>query len=264
MKTLTKAITLASLVAGGAGVLGTGSALAADPAPEHTLATKVSLYSEYEYRGISQTSEKPALQLNVDYTHSSGFYLGFFGTNIKWLKDFKELGLVEKDSKVELDFFGGYKFEVVKDVTLDVGYLRYEYPGMKALPGLPKSNTDEIYFGASYDAWSAKYSYSVNELFGTADSKGSSFLELNYSKEIAPKVTLTGQGARQKVKGNYLGFNNDDLSYTVYKLGASYDLGDGWNLGGYYKDTNAKKELYTYKDKDWSKSRLVAFVSKTF
>lgn len=252
MNTLKKALALT-----GVATL-TAAASLAHAADEHTLATKVSLYSEYEYRGITQTSEKPALQLNVDYSHSSGFYLGFFGTNIKWLKDFKELGAIEKDAKVELDFFGGYKFEVVKDVMLDVGYLRYEYPGMKPTSGNPKSNTDEIYIGASYGPVSAKYSYSLSDLFGTFNSEGSTFIELNFAQEVAPKLTLTGHIGRQKIK------NSDAFSYTVYKIGATYDLGDGWNLGGYVKDTNAKSDLYTVKGKDWGKSRLVAFVSKSF
>ena len=252
MKTLTKALLVAGLVTG---AMGSGTALAAD---EHTLAYKASLYSEYEYRGITQTSEKPALQFNADYSHSSGFYLGFFATNIKWLKEYKQEGFIEKDSKVELDFFGGYKFEVVKDVTLDVGYLRYEYPGMKPLSGSPKTNTDELYFGAAYGPVSAKYSYALSDLFGTFNSEKSTFAELNYAQEIAPKLTLTGHVGRQKVK------NSDQYSYTVYKIGASYDLGDGWAAGGYFKDTNAKKDLYTVKNKDWSKGRLVAFVSKTF
>ena len=47
---------------------------AAAPAPDHTFTGKVALFSEYEFRGISQTSEKPALQLNLDYAHASGFY----------------------------------------------------------------------------------------------------------------------------------------------------------------------------------------------
>jgi hypothetical protein len=59
--------------------------------PRAHLHGKVALYSEYEYRGISQTSEKPALQLNLDYAHASGFYLGTFLTNIKWLKDAAEV-----------------------------------------------------------------------------------------------------------------------------------------------------------------------------
>ena len=233
--------------------------------PEHTFTPKVSLFSEYEYRGISQTSEKPAVQFNLDYVHSSGFYLGTFVSNISWLKDYKSLGLVSKSASVEIDLFGGYKFEVVKDVTLDLGYLHYEYPGAKGLPGFPKPNTDEVYIGASYSVFNVKYSYSIGDTFGTPKSKGTSFLELNYSQEIAPKLTLTGQIAQQKYKGTFAGFNNDkELTYVVYKFGPSYDLGDGWNIGGYYKGTNAKKENYTFKGRDWSKNRLVAFVSKTF
>ena len=104
------------------------TAPATPPAPEHTFVPKVSLYSEYEYRGISQTSEKPALQLNLDYSHSSGFYLGAFLTNITWLKDYKDLGLVKDSSPIEIDLFGGYKFEVVKDVTLDVGFFTMTIP----------------------------------------------------------------------------------------------------------------------------------------
>ncbi len=238
------------------------AAPAAPATPEHTFTPKISVFSEYEYRGISQTSEKPALQFNLDYAHSSGFYLGTFVSNIKWLKDYKDLGLISKSASVEIDLFGGYKFEVVKDVTLDLGYLHYEYPGAK---GLPKPNTDEIYIGATYSFFNVKYSYSTGDIFGTPKSKGTSFLELNYSQEIAPKLTLMAQVAQQKYKGNYLGFNNDkELTYVVYKFGPSYDLGDGWNVGGYFKGTNAKEANYTFKGRDWSKNRLVAFVSKTF
>lgn len=238
---------------------------APEPTPEHTLVPKVSLYSEYEYRGIGQTSEKPALQFNLDYAHSSGFYLGTFVTNIKWLKDYKDLGAAQDSAAVEVDLFGGYKFEVVKDVTLDVGYLRYEYPGSKPLPGNAKFATDELYIGASYGPLSAKYSYSTGDTFGVLNAKGSTFIELNFSKEIAPKLTLMAHVGQQKYKGKIGTFDNDkELTYTVYKVGASYDLGDGWTVGGYFKDTDATEANYTVKGKDWSKGRLVAFVSKSF
>jgi uncharacterized protein (TIGR02001 family) len=238
---------------------------AAAPTPEHTFTPKVSLYSEYEYRGISQTSEKPAVQLNLDYAHSSGFYAGVFASNINWLKDYKNLGLVEKSSAVEIDLFGGYKTEIVKDLTLDVGYLRYEYPGAKAVPKFPKPTTNELYIGLGYGPVSVKYSYSLGGTFGVPISKGSNFIEINLAQEIAPKVTLIGNIGRQQYKGNFEGFNNDkELTYTVYKIGANYDIGDGWTAGGYFKDTNAKEVNYTFKGRDWSKGRLVAFVSKSF
>lgn len=243
----------------------TPAAPAAPAAPESSLVPKISLYSEYEYRGISQTSEKPAVQFNLDYSHPSGFYLGAFASNIKWLKDYKDLKLVSDSAAVEIDLFGGYKFEVAKDVTVDLGFLHYEYPSAKGLPGLPKPNTNELYVGAAYGPVSAKYSYSTGDTFGVGGSKGSTYIELNFAQEIMPKVTLNGTVAKQKYKGVFQGFNNDsELTYTVYKIGATYDFGDGWNAGGYFKDTNAKEANYTVKGKDWSKGRLVAFISKSF
>ncbi|HEX4859405.1 MAG TPA: TorF family putative porin [Usitatibacteraceae bacterium] len=264
-KPMALAALLAASLAGTQAFAQSAPAAAAPATPEHTLVPKISVYSEYEYRGISQTSEKPALQFNLDYSHSSGFYLGTFISNIKWLKDYKSIGAVSDSAAVEIDLFGGYKFEVVKDVTLDLGYLHYEYPSAKGLSGLPKPNTDEIYVGLSYDAWNVKYSYSTGDTFGVPKSKGTTFLELNFAKEIAPKLTLTAQIAQQKYKGNFAGFDNDkELTYSVYKAGLAYDLGDGWTVGGYAKDTNAKEANYTVKGKDWSKGRLVAFVSKSF
>ena len=231
-------------------------AAAPEPTPENTLVPKISLYSEYEYRGISQTAQKPAAQFNLDYTHTSGFYLGTFVSNIKWLKEAAKAGGFSTNAQIEWDIFGGYRFEVVKDVTLDVGYLRYEYPSSGAFN--PSPNTDELYAGVTYGAFNLKYSHAVSNLFGFADSKNSYFIEANWSQEIMPKLTANAQIARQTVK------NNGDYSYNVYKLGATYDLGDGWALGGYVKDTSAKSAFYTVNGTDLSKARLVAFVSKSF
>lgn len=225
-------------------------------AEEAMPSVKLSVYSEYEYRGISQTSEKPAGQLNIDWAHSSGFYLGTFVSNIKWLKDAAEVGGFSTSANLEWDIFGGYKFEVAKDVLVDVGYLRYEYPSSGAFN--PKPNTDEVYVGVGYGPVSVKYSYSLNDTFGVVNSEGSDFIEANIAYPLMDKLTLTGHIGHQKYK------NNKPLDYTVYKLGLAYDLGGGWNVGGYMKDTDADSALYTYKGKDWGKSRLVGYVSYTF
>src|SRR5690349_20975920 len=96
------------------------TAARADDPPEHSFTGKLALYTEYEYRGISQTSEKPALQLNLDYAHKSGFYIGTFVTNIKWLKDIAEVNGFSSNANIEWDIYGGFKYPV-GDVTLDVG-----------------------------------------------------------------------------------------------------------------------------------------------
>jgi uncharacterized protein (TIGR02001 family) len=254
--------TAAVLLAGLAGVP-LNSLAQAPAASQHTFAFKVSGWTEYEYRGISQTSEKPAAQLNIDYSHASGFYLGTFVSNIKWLKDIAEVGGFSTSANIEWDIFGGYKFEIAKDVVLDVGYLRYEYPSSGAFN--PKPNTDEVYIGIASGPFSAKYSYSINETFGVPNSEGSDFIEANLAYPVADKWTLTGHLGHQRYKGTQIhGFHNGDLSYTVYKLGVVYDFGGGWNAGGYVKGTDAEEALYTVKGKDWGKERLVAFVSYTF
>ena len=252
MPKLPKALLLAA-TAGLAFLPGTASA--ADT-PEHSFTGKVALYSEYEYRGISQTSEKPALQLNLDYAHSSGLYVGTFLTNIKWLKDSASAGGFSTNANLEWDIYGGYKFEVVKDWTLDVGYLRYEYPSSGAFN--PKPNTDEVYVGVSYGPATLKYSYSLGDTFGFANSKGSDYLELAINHPITEKITLNALIGHQKYK------NNDFFSYSVWKLGATYDFGGGFNAGAYVKGTDAESSAYTVKGKDWSKERLVAFVSYSF
>ena len=230
----------------------------ADETPEHSFTGKVALYSEYEYRGISQTSEKPALQLNLDYAHASGFYLGTFLSNIKWLKDTAEVNGFDSNARIEWDIYAGYRKEIVKDLTLDVGYLRYEYPSSGAFN--PKPNTDEIYAGITWQWLNAKYSHSINDTFGVPNSKNSYFIEGNiaYPIEAVKGLTITGHLGHQEYK------NNDALSYTVWKAGAVYDFGNGVNVGAYAKGTDAESGLYTVKGKDWSKDRLVAFVSYSF
>jgi uncharacterized protein (TIGR02001 family) len=258
MKHLSSAALLASVLAA------SGAAYAEDPpaAPASPFTGKVGLYTEYEYRGISQTSEKPALQLNLDYAHASGLYIGTFLSNIKWIKDTGEvLGADTGNARIEWDIYGGYKWEFIKDWTLDVGYLRYEYPSAKAVqPFFVKPNTDEVYAGVSYGPATLKYSYSFNNTFGVPNSKGSDYIELavNYPLPMMEKLTINGVVGHQSYK------HNNFLSYTVWKLGATWDFGGGFTAGAYYKGTDAEASAYTVKGKDWSKDRAVAFVAYSF
>ncbi len=238
------------------------SAAHAQEPPAYTLTPRMALYSEYEYRGIAQSSEDPALQVNLDFAHRSGFYLGTFLSNIKWLKDTAEANGFSSDANLEWDLYGGYRFEVAKGWTLDVGYLRYEYPRSGAFH--PKPNTDEAYVGLAYGIASVKYSYSFNDTFGVPRSKGSDYVELdlNYPLPMLPALTLNGVAGHQRYKGTQAGgFDNGSLSYTVWKAGGTYDFGNGLNVGAYYKGTDATSALYTVKGKDWSRDRVVGFVS---
>src|SRR5690242_19837831 len=58
------------------------------PTPEHTLTGNIGFFSQYIFRGLTQTDRDPAAQGGFDYSHSSGFYLGTWASNISWLRDF--------------------------------------------------------------------------------------------------------------------------------------------------------------------------------
>lgn len=120
----------------------------AAPTPEHTFTSNVTLASEYIYRGIGQTNRKPAVQGGVDYAHSSGVYLGAWGSNVSWLSD----GSSTVSNSLEMDFYGGFK-NAVGDFGYDVGLLQYFYPG-SGYGNNP--NTLEGYIGGSYSILSLK------------------------------------------------------------------------------------------------------------
>ena len=92
----------------GTAVMAQTAAPAAAPEPESTLAFNIGAVSEYRFRGIAQTSFKPALQGGVDYSHKSGLYVGAWASNISWIKDY----VGATDGSSEVDVYGGYKGEI--------------------------------------------------------------------------------------------------------------------------------------------------------
>ncbi len=79
------------------------------------------LYSQYVFRGISQTNEKPAVQGGFDLGHKSGFYAGTWASNVSWIADgyFSPPNPPPAPSaSMEWDFYGGYKGSLPADFAL--------------------------------------------------------------------------------------------------------------------------------------------------
>ena len=209
-----------SLVA--AAVAVAASTLATPALANNSLAFNVGAVTDYRYRGISQSRLKPALQGGLDYTAGS-FYVGAWGSTIQWIKD----GGGKAD--VEIDLYGGYKFELAKGTVLDLGVLTYQYPsnGLK-----PSANTTEVYGALTFGPVTAKYSQSTSNLFGFAGSKGSGYLDITGTFEVAG-ITVTPHIGRQTVK------KNSAYTYTDYSITLSKEMaGVVWSAA--LIDTNTK------------------------
>ena len=91
-------------------------------APAYTISANVGLFSQYIFRGISYTQEKPAVQGGFDLAHESGAYLGVWGTNVS--------DLALSNATGEIDVYGGFA-KTIDDWTVDVGFLQFIFPGGK-------------------------------------------------------------------------------------------------------------------------------------
>ena len=90
-----------------------------DPPGDIEVSGNVALVSDYRFRGVSLSAGDPAIQGGIDVTHSSGFYVGTWGSSIEGGDAFGEL---------ELDVYGGWSGDVAEGLSLDVGLLYYMYP----------------------------------------------------------------------------------------------------------------------------------------
>lgn len=232
-----------------------GAPAFAEDASTHTFTGNLTAASDYRFRGISQTFRLPTIQGGFDYAHASGVYLGNWNSNVSGNQYPGGAGL-------EMDFYGGYKFEPVTGLTADAGLLKYYYPGA-TIAGV-KPDALELYLGVSYKWLSAKYSHAVSdEYFGFTNADGSYYLDLNANFEIADKTTLGLHVGRQSFK------NSSAFNYTDYKIGVSRDFGFA-TIGLAYIGTNASSASYTYtnvagtKSKDVSNNTAVVSLSKTF
>jgi uncharacterized protein (TIGR02001 family) len=226
------------------------------PEPDYTLSFNAGVVSDYRYRGISQSRLKPAVQGGLDFAHKKGFYLGAWGSTIKWIEDSGA-----RDGNVELDLYGGFKGELAKDVAYDVGVLRYEYVGNKLgnVTNYVNANTTEVYGALTFGVVTAKYSHSLTNLFGNPNSKNSTYLDLSATFDIGSGMTLTPHVGRQEVN------NVATASYTDYSLTLAKDFGKGVSASLAVVGTDADKSVYyTPANKFTGKSGVVVGLKYSF
>lgn len=206
----------------------------------------VTLVSEYSFRGVAQSDEGPALQGGVDWNHDSGAYAGLWGSSV----DFND----GDEASIELDFFGGYSFEPIDNVTVDLGGIYYAYPGAE-------SNLDydffELYGSVGYDftvaSVTAGYAYSP-EYF--ADSGDAHYLSVGAEVPLPRDFALYGHFGRQYIDDE-VAFALPD--YNEWELGVQWQYeAVAFNLS--YVDTS----LSTTECADGCEERVIFGVSAGF
>lgn len=228
---------------------------AADLKPDNETSFNAALTSDYRFRGISQTRLRPALQGGADYVNNpSGLYAGTWLSTIAWTRDAGGSGAIE------WDLYAGKRGEIVKDVSYDIGMLRYLYPsnGLAHVPGFANVNTTEAYGQIGYGPAYVKYSHALTNLFGFVDSEHSGYLDVGANID-AGVVVINLHAGRQRVK------NVDAASYADWKIGLIRDFGI-LSAAVALIGTNAGQAAYASpaNGKFLGKSAVTVNISKTF
>lgn len=115
----------------------TAPAAAPTPAPEFTVTGSVDVASQYRFRGISQSDNKPVVQGSITVTSVSGFYLATWGSSAS-ANNAVNIG------GTEIDVYAGYSHTLKNGVTIDGGLYGYLYPGSSKAVGISE-NYYEVY-----------------------------------------------------------------------------------------------------------------------
>jgi uncharacterized protein (TIGR02001 family) len=201
------------------------SAAAAPAADGPKWTGHVDVVSRYILRGITDTygpskpgggnkladapeSDKPALQWGADWTHPSGFYLGYWASTINY--SYKALGKsyndpsitdFQDDKSIENDLYGSYTGKI-GDFGYTVGMTGYVYINGK------NSDALETKLGVSYGDFALNAQTLLKDtVWG---NKGDTYWTLNYTKPLPYDITLNaslGYYTYHK-EGKYLGTVN--------------------------------------------------------
>jgi uncharacterized protein (TIGR02001 family) len=212
----------------------------------------MSLTSDYRFRGVSQTQNAPAVQGGIDYTHSSGFYVGNWNSSVS-------SQLYTNGAGVESDLYAGYRSQFL-GFDIDVGSMNYFYP--RATNGTSTDfDTNELYVAVGKGPVTFKASNSLSNYFGTTNSKNSQYYQVDLVQPIVGKLSGVAHVGRTDVN------NNSGLNYTDWNVGAQYDV-QGWLFAGkYYTNSNQGSTFTTSNTVNGQKlykDTFVVSVSKSF
>lgn len=210
--------------------------------PLGEFSANVGLYTDYVYRGISQTDEGPALQGGFDWAHDSGLYAGLWGSNV----DFND----GDEAHLEIDYYLGFA-NSVEGFHYDVFGLYYSYPGAD----------DSL----DYDFFELGGSLGYD--FGVADVTGGVAWSPDFFGGIGDAVYYSGAVAVPLPYGfgidGHVGHQDFDDSgstdYTDWSVGLTYAIW-GFDLDLRYYDTDLSEAVCA----DGCDERVVFGVSRSF
>jgi uncharacterized protein (TIGR02001 family) len=189
-----------------------------DPPSDFTVSGTAAVVSQYRFRGLSQSDNKPAVQASITLKHSSGFYLSTWGSSTAG--DFSFTNSPIQPGGTEIDVYGGYS-NTFSGVTVDVGGYGYIYPNA------PINNYYEIYGSLATTLGPVTAKAGVNYAPGQDYFK--SFGVTNHNVYVYGNLTGAIPGTPITLHGQ-LGYTDGGLRYLKNYLDFSAGASVTWKM----------------------------------
>lgn len=208
MKNIVRGLLAASALAG---AFVATPAFAEDAPSDFTITGSATVASQYRFRGLSQSNNQPVIQGAITVTHSSGLYVGTWGSSAS-SSDFNNSPI--DIGGTEIDVFAGYSTDVA-GVTLDGGVTGYLYPSLSEL------NYFELYGSIAKTYGPAKAKIGVNfapaqkvfDYSAFSGTRSNTYVYGDLSSAI-PGTPLTVHGHVGYTSGGF-DYVRDYLDYSV-------------------------------------------------
>ena len=124
MLTSMRGLIAASMIAATAFAATPAFADETDPPSDITITGSAAIVSQYRFRGLAQSDNRPVVQGAITVSHASGFYVSTWGSSASAGSGPINIG------GTEIDIYGGYTHALGgSGVTVDAGVYGYIYPG---------------------------------------------------------------------------------------------------------------------------------------
>ncbi len=218
-------------------------------AAESSASGNIGVHSEYLLRGIGRENDDTAVQGGFDYSHSSGFYAGYWGSNLGYSYD-KNVGTDPGGNGFENDLYAGFA-GAAGDLSYKLGLIQYYYINVD------DSDLTEFLANVGYAGFTMQAQYLLND--GVWGNSGDIYWTLGYSLPLPSDFTLAASlgwytyndddntdmcGA---TPGNLC--TTEDTAYRHLNLTLSHPIADtGANM--YVQYTNAGENRTGFDDYD--------------
>lgn len=225
-----------------------------------TVTTTPAVTTNYLFRGISQTRNRPAVQGTLDVEHQSGLYVGAFISNANF---------AGTNIRQEVDGLFGYRFTVA-DVKLDIGATYFGYPGYDKPLGGFEAAWWEVNLRASYEvapfklvgllAWSPNFNFESGNAF---------YLEGGFDLSLPAELTLAVRAGYQWIDRNAVSANRPNNGafgapdYGVVSVALSREIAFGV-IGSVAFSTTSLSESECFGGQKICGTQFVATLTRPF